>query len=236
MKYYAVERTGPYLTHHGILGQKWGIRRFQNKDGSLTSAGMKRYGVGDGNEDPDAYKNVTKVPAGAKIKLMRLARKGKYAKYFLERIQDSYVKTAPGEDVRLDEYKKFLANPKLYKSPEDRLPDEYNTTQRVLKTYHADKHINHMIDMLEKGSNWYDVDEYAKVAAIDEYKKAGKAGAESIRKWERASLVYKPGRSWEDMATISGLYMDHAEAKYHGYDIWGGYRPDKPEPGVWPWR
>ena len=43
MKYYAVERTGPYLAHHGILGQKWGIRRYQNKDGSLTAAGKKRY-------------------------------------------------------------------------------------------------------------------------------------------------------------------------------------------------
>ena len=30
------------LIHHGIKGQKWGIRRFQNKDGSLTSAGKKR--------------------------------------------------------------------------------------------------------------------------------------------------------------------------------------------------
>ena len=31
------------LYHHGIKGQKWGIRRFQNKDGSLTPAGKKRY-------------------------------------------------------------------------------------------------------------------------------------------------------------------------------------------------
>lgn len=30
------------LIHHGIKGQKWGIRRFQNKDGSLTPAGRKR--------------------------------------------------------------------------------------------------------------------------------------------------------------------------------------------------
>lgn len=31
------------LRHHGIKGQKWGIRRFQNEDGSLTPAGEKRY-------------------------------------------------------------------------------------------------------------------------------------------------------------------------------------------------
>lgn len=32
-----------YLMHHGIKGQKWGIRRYQNEDGSLTPAGKKRY-------------------------------------------------------------------------------------------------------------------------------------------------------------------------------------------------
>ena len=32
------------LYHHGILGQKWGVRRYQNSDGSLTKEGKERYG------------------------------------------------------------------------------------------------------------------------------------------------------------------------------------------------
>ena len=35
------------LIHYGILGMKWGVRRYQNKDGSLTSAGKKRYSNND---------------------------------------------------------------------------------------------------------------------------------------------------------------------------------------------
>ena len=31
------------LEHHGIKGMKWGVRRYQNKDGSLTPQGKKRY-------------------------------------------------------------------------------------------------------------------------------------------------------------------------------------------------
>lgn len=35
------------LYHHGIKGQKWGERRFQNEDGSLTPEGRERYGYGE---------------------------------------------------------------------------------------------------------------------------------------------------------------------------------------------
>ena len=39
------------LTHWGIKGMRWGIRRFQNKDGSLTEAGKKRRGIDDSDDD-----------------------------------------------------------------------------------------------------------------------------------------------------------------------------------------
>ena len=46
------------LYHHGIKGQKWGVRRFQYNDGSLTNAGRKRYD--DGNENRPKAKPVMK--------------------------------------------------------------------------------------------------------------------------------------------------------------------------------
>lgn len=57
--YYAVDESED-LQHHGIKGQKWGVRRFQNKDGSLTPAGRRR--VNDNSSD-DAQ-NGTKKKSG----------------------------------------------------------------------------------------------------------------------------------------------------------------------------
>lgn len=48
-----ISESSPSLSHHGILGQKWGVRRFQNADGSLTTAGKRRYASGELMDDKD---------------------------------------------------------------------------------------------------------------------------------------------------------------------------------------
>ena len=72
------------LYHHGIKGQKWGVRRFQYADGTLTPAGQKRYNSGQNGKNIGSMKikefvnsvrtQVTGIPSEAQNK----ARAEKY--------------------------------------------------------------------------------------------------------------------------------------------------------------
>lgn len=50
--------TSTWIAHHGILGQKWGVRRFQNANGTLTPEGRKRYQNSDGSLNESAEKHI----------------------------------------------------------------------------------------------------------------------------------------------------------------------------------
>ena len=138
------------LQHHGIKGQKWGVRRFQNKDGSLTAKGKKRY-----NDDDDGVIKVKKntiADVKAKVgwegplpKLGELAdlKKNdpeKYAKYqeYRKHMNNAInsveqpQKNKRSMNVDIDKFGKATNNAK-------NLYDQYEETLRTAAKSHAAK-------------------------------------------------------------------------------------------------
>ena len=78
MEKWTCVRSDGELYHHGIKGQKWGVRRFQNKNGSLTLLGKKRYGSKENFEKQypkDAQVKGTRAANGTKKTARDKARK-----------------------------------------------------------------------------------------------------------------------------------------------------------------
>ena len=81
------------LMHYGILGQKWGVRRFQNPDGTLTAAGRRRYGSVE-NLERGVTKKQAKNSAKTYKKAMNAAIKGDTKKVM------KYQKKLSNEDIQ----------------------------------------------------------------------------------------------------------------------------------------
>ena len=111
--YYARYPCSNELYHHGILGQKWGVRRFQNADGSLTPEGRIRYGKGSeiGKKANAIAKRVAK---GASEAGKYVGKKAKQAgEYAVKRAKMRFPSFMTDEE--LAEYTSRIASEKRYK-------------------------------------------------------------------------------------------------------------------------
>lgn len=103
-----------YLMHYGIKGQRWGVRRFQNKDGSLTSDGKKRYSSSDTVFVSGSSKTQDKESEYYRRKLPKEIRKELNSA--IRAKSKIVVGDAPGIDRQVQDYlnKKHYGNVEVY--------------------------------------------------------------------------------------------------------------------------
>ena len=93
-----MQENNKTLTHHGVKGQRWGVRRYQNADGSLTTAGKKRRAAEDKKEEENSeskfrqgfnkYRSMTGLSAAQRAR-EQLAKQKESAKEDLEKLKNS---------------------------------------------------------------------------------------------------------------------------------------------------
>lgn len=77
-----------YLAHFGIKGQKWGVRRYQNENGSLTPEGEKRY-----SKDVAKYRSLAKRQDLAKARHAKAQAKETDAEFKRDKIRSRWFQT-----------------------------------------------------------------------------------------------------------------------------------------------
>ena len=132
-----------YLEHFGIKGMKWGVRRYQNPDGSLTEAGKKRYQKYV-NKIEKLNKQHEKEDRGPQKKLSKYSEKARKIdkKSSKQKRAVDYTRTANGElAVVYDKTNKL-------KRKSAKLANKIARAQR--KLYEIDKYYNNRIDKIKR--------------------------------------------------------------------------------------
>lgn len=130
------------LSHHGILGQKWGIRRYQYKDGSLTEEGRKRYG--------SLKENISKWAIRQKEKKTEKQEAAKTKKETIEKEKQEKLETDKRKLIEfgsIDEIKKNLDtfSPSEMTEIRNRFATELQVREQINKLASIDKPVSDII-------------------------------------------------------------------------------------------
>ena len=126
------------MYHHGIKGQKWGVRRYQNPDGTLTNAGKERYGDSDGEsrvakEKASADNTKKKIAIGAATGAAIVAGTVLTAylvkKYGAQNVSDIAEKASAGKEVFQD----ILKSTPVATTPISQIPTPKVEPKQVLE-------------------------------------------------------------------------------------------------------
>lgn len=221
--YYSGIPYTPHLQHHGILGQKWGQRRFQNPDGTLTPEGRKRYNKGDGHRGREIIKTGARVVGSGIAKGARAVGSvaGKGARRLGEGIERG-IKTKLAEklpfflnDEELERYNNRLVAENKYKQAqaaredmERRREEERENAERRQKM--ADMQLKQQkIDLKKKQEG----DHFIKNLVKDVASSAIKTTAnKALNKWLDDKLQNEDDRE-RDALNLDKLRFDIAKNK-----------------------
>ena len=134
-EYFEEMENGSFLEHHGILGQKWGIRRFQNYDGTLKAAGKRR-----AKTDRDKER-AEKKAARAEKKEAKAQAKAEKAKAELEAAKKRAIANADLNEIMklrgsmtTDELKEASARALAIGQVNKNMPKEKSKIDKVIDT------------------------------------------------------------------------------------------------------